>query len=1236
MSTTTFFLKNNRLSLIHADWSMQSFDIESDDMTVLNQCSKQYEQALTERPRNQQDLLKIGMELGSWLNKVGWLDNLLEDVDATWNVVFKVSRRMKEVDTAFLNAPWELLAFDGKHLATDTDVKLNPLRQIGEANNELSPSPYRLGLMFMAASPDKVTRLSYESEELAILNATKGSSVDLTVEETGTLQELANEVARYQPDVVHISCHGGFDDSGNPILMLEDEEGQSSPMTADVWLGQPSLVNVEKGIKLGFISACHTANPSPQLADSLATQLIRGGMPAVLGWGNSVNDSEATEFATHFYKFLAQQQSLMQAVGAARWHLFKDTEPKSQDWHLARLFVGRYNIGALTESDKARRLLDEEFGAKAFLDKKKQIPVAGRAEFVGRRRALQAIIRHFRRPEQYAGVLIHGMGRQGKSSLAARVARRFVDYHIAVVYGHYEAVDILKAFEHKDLNDIVRDYESKLLANPNLLSEALQALLTQTDVPILLIIDDLEQILIEPREKDSLYTVRTDEQSAIRALLRSFQQWGGQSRCRLLLTSRYRFFIADERGDNLADCLLHWHLSPMDLNERRKQLEQKQRVLDVEDKQLANQYQKLTERCLSLASDNLSLQNQLRVLIRKYTVLTERSLNELAAWLKGKSGQINEKDIRDLSEGLVRVFNEHHELQSRCLTLANGNPGLQNQLYVLIRHDAVLAEQTLTELEQWLTGESQQISDEQTRDLLEGLVLDKLYSLLSESSQELLQLSQDFIMPLPLIVLQGLADEQAIQSLLTLGLWDGWRDEETLQAAAMLNKLAKRLCTDLNEQQKQQLAEKLLSPLWTVWQPVQRSYQADYQLTRFAVRVINTEVLKDVAGYGVRWAQKNISFTEAKALGLKSIECLEQENIEPDNYLLRFTAESCHRKGEVDKALQLHERRLDILPKDKDWERAVAAGGIADILQARGELDEALRIREQELLPVFERLGDVRSKAVTQGKIADILQARGELDEALRIREQEELPVYERLGDVRSKAVTQGQIADILQARGELDEALRIREQEQLPVYERLGDVRSKAVTMGRIADILETRGELDEALRIHQKEILPIVERLGDIRGKAVTQGRVADILQACGELEKALRIREQEQLPVYERLGNMREKAVAQTNMAITLMQFEPPRRQEANQLLCEALQAAQQMRIPEAGQIRRILKRYDMQCDNDEGMSGEEMLQVLFSELSRLPEEQRAELLSQLPEQEREMILGILEGQNQDSRD
>ena len=84
------------------------------------------------------------------------------------------------------------------------------------------------------------------------------------------------------------------------------------------------------------------------------------------------------------------------------------------------------------------------------------------------------------------------------------------------------------------------------------------------------------------------------------------------------------------------------------------------------------------------------------------------------------------------------------------------------------------------------------------------------------------------------------------------------------------------------------------------------------------------------------------------------------------------------------------------------------------------------------------------------GRIADILQQQGQTDEALRIRREEELPVFEQLGDVRERAVTMGKIADILQQRGQTDEALRIRREEQLPVFEQLGDVRSRAVTMGR------------------------------------------------------------------------------------------------------------------------------------------------------------------------------------------
>jgi len=239
--------------------------------------------------------------------------------------------------------------------------------------------------------------------------------------------------------------------------------------------------------------------------------------------------------------------------------------------------------------------------------------------------------------------------------------------------------------------------------------------------------------------------------------------------------------------------------------------------------------------------------------------------------------------------------------------------------------------------------------------------------------------------------------------------------------------------------------------------------------------------------------------------------------------------------GHPEEAEQSYSEALTVVSATDDRRRrAIVRGRIANTLVARGVLEEALRIRREEEIPVYERLGDERSLAITRGEIADILELRGDLEEALRIRREEEIPVYERLGDVRSLAIARGKIADILQVRGGLDEALRIRREEQIPVYERLGDERSLAIARGKIADILQVRGDLDEALRIRREEEIPVYERLGDERSLAITRGQIADILQTRGKLDEALRIRRDEQIPVYERLGDERSLAIARGRIA------------------------------------------------------------------------------------------------------
>ena len=93
----------------------------------------------------------------------------------------------------------------------------------------------------------------------------------------------------------------------------------------------------------------------------------------------------------------------------------------------------------------------------------------------------------------------------------------------------------------------------------------------------------------------------------------------------------------------------------------------------------------------------------------------------------------------------------------------------------------------------------------------------------------------------------------------------------------------------------------------------------------------------------------------------------------------------------------------------------------------------------------------MRSRAVTLGKIADVISARGELDEALRIRREEQLPVYEKLGDVRSLLAGRANLVvmlmkrqaaeDLAEAKGLLDQALIDADRLRIPEAEQIREL---------------------------------------------------------------------------------------------------------------------------------------------------------------------------------------------------
>jgi tetratricopeptide (TPR) repeat protein len=142
---------------------------------------------------------------------------------------------------------------------------------------------------------------------------------------------------------------------------------------------------------------------------------------------------------------------------------------------------------------------------------------------------------------------------------------------------------------------------------------------------------------------------------------------------------------------------------------------------------------------------------------------------------------------------------------------------------------------------------------------------------------------------------------------------------------------------------------------------------------------------------------------------------------------------------------------------------------LGHLLRYTCEMERAVRVAQKKIALDRER-GDDAGVARAYCLLADLLEIQGELSEVLRIRREEELPVYQRLGNEHNTAICWGRIADVLQARGELDEALRIRREDILPVYERLGAVRDLLVCQANIAITLLKRrapGDREEAVEL-------------------------------------------------------------------------------------------------------------------------------------------------------------------------
>lgn len=609
-----------------------------------------------------EDLALTGKLLYRWLDGTDhWLERTLRERPRERLIALAIAAAGN-----LAHLPWEVLHDGTEFLVERHRPTLVPMRWCyGNPDDPLPLAPddptsvknRALNLLFMATAPEEVDpKLDFEQEEARILNATRKHLCFLQVEESGCLEELEDLVAICPEDfdIVHLTGHADHTEAGS-VFLTETAVGSRYDASAEEIAG----VFRYRFPRLLFLSGCRTGERIQRgNVLSLAEDLIRkGGPDAVLGWGRSVLDKDSTEAASALYGELAAGKTLLEAMALTFQTLLKI---EAEDWHLLRLYVTNVLPGAFVTRSltPGREKPPQHSITRVFLDPEKNVKVASRDSFVGRRRPLQRCLKVLRDPTvEKLGIVIIGMGGYGKSSLAARLCDRLPEFHRLVLIGQInEPVltgKLANWLDDANLRQAITNTQELLIYR---LRNLFCTLARRSSKPLLLVLDDFEQNFEADCE-----SIKTPAIECLIALIDAIKE--SETSHRLLITCRYRLSFSQ------AKQLFHQPIAKFkdaDWQKKYSQLPTFQSTSQVPQEQ--------QKRALTLADGNPRLAEWLDKLFR--------GEDKLKSWnLRASSEKFSGVDIEAILAELDKAKNE--ELLERVLAatlLTQMNEPMQEML----------------------------------------------------------------------------------------------------------------------------------------------------------------------------------------------------------------------------------------------------------------------------------------------------------------------------------------------------------------------------------------------------------------------------------------------------------------------------------------------------------------------------------------------------------------------------
>jgi tetratricopeptide (TPR) repeat protein len=513
--------------------------------------------------------------------------------------------------------PFELLAREDTFLLPH---RLHLVRRISDWGQEKKIIPWNrpLKLLFMACSaPDIEPELDFQREEEAIFRVTEELPIDMEVDDSGSPEGLRRQLKQTEYDVVHLSGHADIDKNGQPYFIMECETGEHRKISpGELW--NESLI--ENPPRLLFLSGCRTGEtPDTGASGSFARMLVENyNVPAVLGWGRSVADEQATHAEEVLYDKLSCGKSILDAVQRVRYELVTKYESKPYPtWPLLRLFSSGISLDAIVEEGQQRRPQPRQMVHIYLANSLVQVLAEG---FVGRRRQLQRSLQTLKQASNKVGLLLLGTGGLGKSCLAGKISERLTDHTLVIVHGRLNAITLEAAL--KDAFIISQDEKGKRLLSQkieasettlikgfcggskcftggflenslpavedkktNFMTDKLANLCATSfkEKKYLLLLDDFEQNL-EGADKGQPGSLILEAADLIKTLLH-FLPFSGKM-TQLIITSRYSFSLTEQARDLVEERIEKIWLTNFPESERRKKARELKNILYYSDQSL--------------------------------------------------------------------------------------------------------------------------------------------------------------------------------------------------------------------------------------------------------------------------------------------------------------------------------------------------------------------------------------------------------------------------------------------------------------------------------------------------------------------------------------------------------------------------------------------------------------------------------------------------------------------------